>query len=124
MLSIRKELREEIQDKLGLTTYFVQPPINVDIALPIVILEEATNSTYFRSESIEVANLSYTLSIYTDQPAQLFDLMEQLDDLMYSLGLKRTFTSGDMCLDRLWCKSITYVCKATHDASGIIKITQ
>ena len=127
MLSIRKELREEIQSKLGLETYFVQPLINVDIHLPIIILEEKTNSQYYRdrNSNIEVVSLSYDISIYTDVPSQLFDLMESVDDYMFGVGLKRTYTSSDMSIDnKLWCKTMTYNCKATLLEDGTIQISQ
>ena len=127
MLSIRKELREEIQSKLGLETYFVQPPINVDIHLPIIILEEKGNSQYYRdrNSNIEVVNLSYDISIYTNDPSQLFDLMESVDDYMFGVGLKRTYTSSDMSIDnKLWCKTMTYNCKATLLEDGTIQISQ
>ena len=127
MLSIRKELREEIQSKLGLETYFVQPPINVDIHLPIIILEEKTNSQYYRdrNSNIEVVSLSYDISIYTDVPSQLFDLMESVDDYMFGVGLKRSYTSSDMSIDnKLWCKTMTYNCKATQLEDGTIQISQ
>lgn len=127
MLSIRKELREEIQSKLGLETYFVQPPINVDIHLPIIILEEKTNSQYYRdrNSNIEVVSLSYDISIYTDVPSQLFDLMESVDDCMFGVGLKRSYTSSDMSIDnKLWCKTMTYNCKATQLEDGTIQISQ
>lgn len=127
MLSIRKELREEIQSKLGLETYFVQPPINVDIHLPIIILEEKGNSQYYRdrNSNIEVVNLSYDISIYTDKPNELFTLMESIDDLMFGVGLKRSYTSSDMSIDnKLWCKTMTYNCKATLLQDGTIQISQ
>lgn len=127
MLSIRKELREEIQSKLGLETYFVQPPINVDIHLPIIILEEKTSSQYYRdrNSNIEVVSLSYDISIYTDKPSQLFDLMESVDDCMFGVGLKRSYTSSDMSIDnKLWCKTMTYNCKATQLEDGTIQISQ
>ena len=127
MLSIRKELREEIQSKLGLETYFVQPPINVDIHLPIIILEEKGNSQYYRdrNSNIEVVNLSYDISIYTNDPSQLFDLMESVDDYMFGVGLKRSYTSSDMSIDnKLWCKTMTYNCKATLLQDGTIQISQ
>ena len=127
MLSIRKELKQGLTDATGLEVYFVQPPVDVDIAIPLLILEEKTNSQYYRdrNSNIEVVSLSYDISIYTDVPSQLFDLMESVDDYMFGVGLKRSYTSSDMSIDnKLWCKTMTYNCKATQLEDGTIQISQ
>ena len=127
MLSIRKELREGLKDVTGLEVYFIQPPVHTDVAIPLLILEEKSNSQYYRdrNSNIEVVNLSYDISIYTDKPSQLFDLMESVDDYMFGVGLKRSYTSSDMSLDnQLWCKTMTYNCKATLLQDGTIQISQ
>jgi len=127
MLSIRKELKEGLTDATGLEVYFAQPPVDVDVAIPLLILEEKTNSQYYRdrNSNIEVVSLSYDISIYTDVPSQLFDLMESVDDYMFGTGLKRSYTSSDMSIDnKLWCKTMTYNCKATQLEDGTIQISQ
>ena len=127
MLSIRKELKQGLTDATGLEVYFVQPPVDVDVAIPLLILEEKTNSQYYRDahSNIEVVNLSYDISIYTNDPSQLFDLMESVDDYMFGVGLKRSYTSSDMSIDnKLWCKTMTYNCKATLLQDGTIQISQ
>ena len=127
MLSIRKELKQGLTDATGLEVYFVQPPVDVDVAIPFLILEEKTNSQYYRdrNSNIEVVSLSYDISIYTDVPSQLFDLMESVDDCMFGVGLKRSYTSSDMSIDnKLWCKTMTYNCKATLLEDGTIQISQ
>ena len=127
MLSIRKELREGLKDVTGLEVYFIQPPVHTDVAIPLLILEEKSNSQYYRdrNSNIEVVNLSYDISIYTDKPSELFTLMASVDDYMFELGLKRTYTSSDMSIDyTLWCKTMTYVCKATQLEDGTIQISQ
>ena len=127
MLSIRKELREGLKDVTGLEVYFMQPPVHTDVAIPLLILEEKTNIQYYRdrNSNIEVVNLSYDISIYTDKPSELFTLMASVDDYMFELGLKRTYTSSDMSIDnKLWCKTMTYNCKATQLEDGTIQISQ
>ena len=127
MLSIRKELKQGLTDATGLEVYFIQPPVDVDVAIPLLILEEKTNSQYYRdrNSNIEVVSLSYDISIYTDVPSQLFDLMESVDDYMFGVGLKRSYTSSDMSIDnKLWCKTMTYNCKATLLEDGTIQISQ
>lgn len=127
MLSIRKELKQGLTDATGMEVYFVQPPVDVDVAIPLLILEEKTNSQYYRdrNSNIEVVSLSYDISIYTDVPSQLFDLMESVDDYMFGVGLKRSYTSSDMSIDnKLWCKTMTYNCKATQLEDGTIQISQ
>lgn len=127
MLSIRKEIKQGLTDATGLEVYFIQPPVHTDVAIPLLILEEKTNSQYYRdrNSNIEVVNLSYDISIYTNDPSQLFDLMESVDDYMFGVGLKRTYTSSDMSIDNcLWCKTMTYVCKATQLEDGTIQISQ
>jgi len=115
MLSIRKQLKEGLSKATGLEVYFVQPPIDKDVAIPLLILEEKTNSQYHRDRNshMEIVNLSYDISIYTDKPQQLFELMDSVDDYCHSVGLRRTFTSADMNIgNQLWCKTMTYNCKA------------
>ena len=127
MLSIRKQLKQGLTDVTGLEVYFVQPPVHTDIAIPLLILEEKTNSQYYRDRhsQIEIVNLSYDISVYTDKPQQLFELMESVDDYLFGLGLKRTYTSSDMSIDnRLWCKTMTYVCKVTQLEGDTIQISQ
>lgn len=127
MLSIRKEIKQGLTDATGLEVYFVQPPVDVDVAIPLLILEEKGNSQYYRdrNSNIEVVNLSYDISIYTNDPSQLFDLMESVDDYMFGVGLKRSYTSSDMSIDnKLWCKTMTYNCKATLLEDGTIQISQ
>lgn len=127
MLSIRKELKEGLTNTTGLDVYFVQPPIDTNVAIPLLILEEKSNSQYYRDHNshMEIVNLSYDISIYTENPIELFDLMASVDDYMFSVGLKRTYTSSDMSIDyTLWCKTMTYVCKATRLEDGTIQISQ
>lgn len=127
MLSIRKQLKQGLTDVTGLEVYFVQPPVHTDVAIPLLILEEKTNSQYYRDRNsqMEIVNLSYDISIYTNDPQQLFDLMQSVDDYCFSAGLKRTYTSSDMSIDnQLWCKTMTYVCKATRLEGHMIQISQ
>ena len=126
MLSIRTELKEGLTKATGMDVYFVQPPVNADVAIPLLILEEKSNNQYYRDRNshMEIVNLSYDISIYTDKPQQLFELMDSVDDYMFSVGLKRTYTSSDMSIDNLlWCKTMTYVCKAALLKDGTIQIS-
>ena len=126
MLSIRTELKEGLTKATGMDVYFVQPPVNADVAIPLLILEEKSNNQYYRDRNshMEIVNLSYDISIYTDKPQQLFELMDSVDDYMFSVGLKRTYTSSDMSIDnRLWCKTMTYNCKAALLKDGTIQIS-
>ena len=127
MLSIRTELKEGLTKATGMDVYFVQPPVNADVAIPLLILEEKANNQYYRDRNshMEIVNLSYDISIYTNQPQQLFELMQIVDNYCFSVGLKRTYTSSDMSIDnQLWCKSMTYVCKATLLEDGTTQISQ
>lgn len=142
MISIRKELRQGLTQATGLDVYFVQPPIHTNVAIPLLILEEKSNTQNYRDRNshVEIVNLSYDISIYTDKQPQMGDLMQRVDDYMFSVGLKRTYTSNDMSIDinldsnpiyqrsgvdsKLYCKTMTYVCKATKLESGNIQISQ
>lgn len=127
MLSIRTELKQGLTDVTGMDVYFVQPPVNANVSIPLLILEEKSNSQYYRDRNshMEIANLSYDISIYTDQQQQLFELMESVDDYCFSVGLKHTYTSSDLNMDnQLWCKTMTYVCKASLLTDGTIQISQ
>lgn len=129
MLSIRKELRQGLTEETGLDVYFIQPPVDTDVAIPLLILEEKSNGQYYRDRNsyMEIVNLTYDISIYTTNPAQLFELMKSIDDYMFGVGLQRTYTSSDMSIDNtptLWCKTMTYVCKASLLEDGNIQISQ
>ena len=111
MISIRKELREGLTTATGLEVYFTQPPVNVDITIPLLILEEKSNRQHYRDMNgqMECVELTYDVSIYTNQPSQLFDLMESVDDYLFSIGLNRIYTSADLNMDNtLWCRTMTY----------------
>ncbi|MTN46213.1 hypothetical protein GMB51_13915 [Turicibacter sanguinis] len=126
MLSIRTELKEGLTKATGMDVYFVQPPVNADVAIPLLILEEKANNQYYRDRNshMEIVNLSYDISIYVDEPEQLFKLMGVVDDYMHGVGLKRNYTSADMNIDnRLWCKTMTYNCKAALLKDGTIQIS-
>lgn len=127
MLSIRKEIRQGLTNATGLDVYFVEPPIHTNVAIPLLILEETANTQQYRDRNshVEIVSLSYDISIYSDKQSQMFDLMQSVDDYMFSVGLKRTYTSNDMSIDnKLYCKTMTYVCKATKLESGTIQISQ
>ena len=109
MLSIRTELKEGLTKATGMDVYFVQPPVNADVAIPLLILEEKSNNQYYRDHNshMEIVNLSYDISIYVDEPEQLFKLMGVVDDYMHGVGLKRNYTSADINIDnRLWCNTM------------------
>ncbi|MTP73991.1 hypothetical protein GMB70_14345 [Turicibacter sanguinis] len=127
MLSIRSKLKQGLTDTTGLDVYFVQPPINTNVSIPLLILEEKVNSQYYRDRNStqEIVNLSYDISIYTNDPEQLFELMSSVDDYCFKVGLKRTYISSDLNIDnQLWCKTMTYVCKAVLLEDGKIQISQ
>ncbi len=127
MLSIRTELKQGLTQATGLDVYFVQPPIHVDVAIPLLLLEEKTNTQHYRDRHShqEIASLSYDISIYTDDAEQLFELMSCVDDYLFGVGLKRTYTSADMTIDNtLWCRTMTYVCKVSLLKDGTIQISQ
>lgn len=126
MLSIRTELKEGLTKATGMDVYFVQPPVNADVAIPLLILEEKSNNQYYRDRNshMEIVNLSYDISIYVDEPEQLFKLMGVVDNYMHGVGLKRNYTNADMNIDnRLWCKTMTYNCKAALLKDGTIQIS-
>ncbi len=91
-----------------------------------MILEEKSNNQYYRDRNshMEIVNLSYDISIYVDEPEQLFKLMGVVDNYMHGVGLKRNYPSADMNIDnRLWCKTMTYNCKVTLLKDGTIQIS-
>lgn len=127
MLSIRRELRQGLTDTTGLDVYFVQPPIDTNLLIPLLILEEKVNSQYYRDRNStqEIVNLSYDVSIYTNDPEQLFELMPSVDEYCFKVGLRRTYVSSDLNINnQLWCKTMTYVCKASLLEDGKVQISQ
>lgn len=113
MLSIRTDLKQGLSESTGLEVYFNMPPVDANVSVPLIILEEKLNSDYaYIHGEIEIVNLQYDVSIYVDDPMQLFSYMAIIDNYCHSVGMRKTYTSGDLYNKPLWCKQFTYSCRA------------
>ena len=117
MLSVREILIEGLRLNTGLKVYFMMPPVDVAVSIPLLILEEVDNSDHFYTyheetdTEIEVANVTYEISIYAKNPQDLFIFMPIIDTYMKRIGFKKTWTSGDMYIDPLYCKTLRFTGK-------------
>ena len=129
MLTVRKELLQLLKQETGLEVYFLQPPINVGISLPILILEETSNSDYYYSYDEdtdivekEITDVSYSISIYASKPHNLYEHMPVIDKLMKRCGFNKSSVSGDLVLDGIYCKTMTFTGKLEQLENGDILI--
>ena len=113
MLSVREELIQLLKEQTGLEVYYYMPPINVTVSMPLLVLEEVDNTDrfycYYEDDTEqEIANVTYEISIYTNDPQDLFIFMPIVDKIMKRVGFKKTYTSGDNHVEPLYCKTLRF----------------
>ena len=117
MLSVRQELIEVLKEQTGLEVYFNMPPVNVNVSMPLLILEEVDNTDHYYNyyedtdREYEIANVSYEISIYSVDLINVFVFQDAVDKVMKRLGFKKVWTSGDSHVEPLYCKSMRYSAK-------------
>jgi hypothetical protein len=128
MLSVRENLIEGLRENTGLQVYFMMPPVDVAVSMPLLILEEVDNSDHFyryyeeTDTEIEVANVTYEISIYAKNPQDLFIFMPIIDTYMKRIGFKKTWTSGDSYVAPLYCKTLRFTGKIQQLQDGTYRI--
>ena len=116
MLSVRINLLEALRTS-GLEVYYYMPPVNVDVSMPLLILEETQNDDYVyiyhedTDTEYEIANVSYEVSIYAVNPMDIHIYMPIVEKIMKRIGFKKTWTSGDNHVEPLYCKSMRFTGK-------------
>lgn len=114
MLSIRTDLLQLLNEQTGLQVYYYMPPVECAVSMPLLILEEVENTDYFykyndkTDKEIEVANVTYEVSIYATNPSDLFVFLPIVDTVMKRAGFKKTYTSGDNHVEPLYCKTLRF----------------
>lgn len=64
--------------------------------LPVISWRESLNRRFAQADAVEhLAELEYTVDVWSDSPAQCHALAEEADGLLTALGLKRAFC-GDL----------------------------
>ena len=117
MLSVRKELVQYLKEQTGLEVYYYSPPVNVNVSMPLLVLEEVDNTDYYYNyysetdREYEIANISYEISIYSIDPMNIFIFQDIIDKVMKRLGFKKTWTSNDGHVEPLWCKTMRFTGK-------------
>ena len=128
MLSVRENLIEGLKENTGLQVYYYMPPANVAVSMPLLVLEEVDNSDHFYTyheetdTEIEVANVTYEISIYCVNPQDLFIFMPIIDTYMKRIGFRKTWTSGDSYIDPLYCKTLRFTGKIQQLQDGTYRI--
>lgn len=118
MQSVREELITILKENTLLEVYYYMPPINVAVNLPILILEEVNNSDRFYryygdGTEQEITDVTYEISIYSNNPQDLIIFMPIIDRVMKRIGFKKSYTSGDNHVDPLYCKTLRFTGKIT-----------
>ncbi len=118
MLSVRQELIEVLKEQTGLEVYYYAPPVNANVSMPLLVLEEVDNTDYYYNyyeddTEYEMTNVTYEISIYCVNPQDLFIFMPIIDKVMKRIGFKKTYTSGDNHVEPLYCKTLRFTGKIT-----------
>lgn len=127
MLSVRINLLEALRAS-GLEVYYYMPPVNVDVSMPLLILEETQNDDYVyiyhedTDTEYEIANVSYEVSIYAVNPMDIHIYMPIVEKIMKRIGFKKTWTSGDNHVEPLYCKSMRFTGKIQLLEDGAYRI--
>ena len=116
MLSVRTDLIEVLKENTGLEVYYYMPPVSVAVSMPLLILEEVDNSDYFYREhedgtETEITNVVYEVSIYSNNPSDLFIYAPIIDKAMKRHGFKKSYTSGDNHVEPLYCITLRFTGK-------------
>lgn len=126
MLSVRTDLIEVLKENTGLEVYYYMPPVSVAVSMPLLILEEVENSDYVYlyngDVEHEVTNVTYEVSIYSNNPADLFIYAPIIDNIMKRNGFKKSWTSGDNHVDPLYCKTLRFNAKIQLIDEGTYRV--
>lgn len=126
MLSVRTNLIEVLKENTGLEVYYYMPPVSTAVSMPLLILEEVDNSDYVYlyngDVEHEVTNVTYEVSIYSNNPADLFIYAPIIDNIMKRNGFKKSWTSGDNHVEPLYCKTLRFNAKIQLIDEGTYRI--
>lgn len=126
MLSVRTNLIEVLKENTGLEVYYYMPPVSIAVSMPLVILEEVENSDYVYlyngDVEHEVTNVTYEVSIYSNNPADLFIYAPIIDNIMKRNGFKKSWTSGDNHVEPLYCKTLRFNAKIQLIDEGTYRV--
>lgn len=116
MISIREQVVQTLTYVTHLDVYFVHPPVEVDVTIPLLVLNEVENSDHFyRMNGLEITNIGYEVSLYCSNPMHIIEYLPLIDEAMkQELGLIKTYTSSDMYVEPLYCKTIRFTGKAIY----------
>ena len=126
MLSVRTDLIEVLKENTGLKVYYYMPPVSVAVSMPLLILEEVENSDYVYlyngDVEHEVTNVTYEVSIYSNNPADLFIYAPIIDNIMKRNGFKKSWTSGDNHVEPLYAKTLRFNAKIQLIDEGTYRV--
>lgn len=126
MLSVRTNLIEVLKENTGLEVYYYMPPVSTAVSMPLLILEEVENSDYVYlyngDVEHEVTNVTYEVSIYSNNPADLFIYAPIIDNIMKRNGFKKSWTSGDNHVEPLYCKTLRFNAKIQLIDEGTYRV--
>jgi hypothetical protein len=111
MQSIRENLIEGLKENTGLEVYFLMPPVNINVSLPLIVLEEVNNLDHFYEDEFEIASITYDISVYADKAIDILVFEEVIDKYMKRIGMKKSYTGGDNYIEPLYCKTMTFTGK-------------
>lgn len=112
MIDIRKEIVALINKTTRLNCYYVAPP--KDAEFPCVVYNEVVNSDYAIAEENEYANLSYQFTVYTQDPTNIFAIVDTIDRALRDVGFRKDYTSPDMYSDGYYSKTIRFKAIINH----------
>lgn len=104
MIDIRKDIVALINKTTRLNCYFIAPPKDADF--PCVVYNEVVNSDYVIAKDNEYANISYQFTVYTQDPTNIFAIIDTIDRALRDVGFRKDYTSPDMYADGFYSKTI------------------
>ena len=112
MIDIRKEIVALINKTTRFICYYVAPP--KDAIFPCVVYNVVVNSDYAIAQDNEYANISYQFTVYTQEPTNIFAIVDSIDIAMRDVGFNKDYTSPDMYSDGYYSKTIRFKAIINH----------
>ncbi len=104
MIDIRKYIVDTIRNCTGLPCYYLAPPKEAEF--PCVVYNEVTNRDYALALGNEYANIAYNFTVYSQEPTDIFTIVNNIDDTMKAEGFTKDYSSPDMYYDEVYSKTI------------------
>ena len=87
MISAKKELIINLKDIISYPITSMYPDTDI---IPICIIQELANNSYFESDNCNIMNVVYGFELYDRDLDRLIEEFNKLDNYNINLGFRRT----------------------------------